>query len=103
MADVVEQLRTRLPELRVLTDNSDTEAFRFDETAFLRAGQPLAVVFPTSTAEVQEIVRLASAEGVPIVARGAGTGLSGGAVAVDGAITVVFTRMNAVLGSMPPT
>ncbi|MGZ9083941.1 MAG: FAD-binding oxidoreductase, partial [Rhodoplanes sp.] len=97
MADFVEQLRARLPDLHVLSDTADTEAFRFDETAFLRAGHPLAVVFPASTAEVQETVRAASAAGVPIVARGAGTGLSGGAVAVDGAITVVFTRMNAVL------
>jgi FAD/FMN-containing dehydrogenases len=97
MANVVEQLRALLPELRVLTDAAETEAFRFDETAFLHAGRPLAVVFPSSTAEVQAIVREASAAGVPLVARGAGTGLSGGAVAVDGAITVVFTRMNAVL------
>jgi len=97
MANVVDQLRARIPELRILTDAADTEAFRFDETAFLHAGRPLAVAFPTSTADVQEIVRQASAAGVPIVARGAGTGLSGGAVAVDGALTVAFTKMDAIL------
>ena len=97
MAPLIDELHSALPDLRVLTDAADTESFRFDETAFLRAGKPLAVVFPTSTADVVEVVRLASAAAVPIVARGAGTGLSGGAVAVDGAITVVFTRMNAIL------
>jgi glycolate oxidase len=97
MANLVEQLRARLPELRLLTESADTESFRFDETAFLRAGVPLAVCFPTSTADVQEIVRLCIAAGVPIVARGAGTGLSGGAVAVEGALTMVFTKMNSIL------
>jgi glycolate oxidase len=97
MATLIEQLHAALPDLRVLTEPTDTESFRFDETAFLRAGRPLAVVFPANTAQVQEIVRVAGAAGVPIVARGAGTGLSGGAVAVDGALTIVFTRMNAIL------
>ena len=97
MANLVEQLRQRLPDVRVLAEAADTESFRFDETAFLRAGVPLAVCFPRSTADVQEIVRLCAAAGVPIVARGAGTGLSGGAVAVEGALTMVFTKMNAIL------
>jgi glycolate oxidase len=97
MPSLIEDLHAALPDLRVLTDSADTEAFRFDETAFLKAGNPLGVVFPTSTADVVEIVRVAAAAGVPIVARGAGTGLSGGAVAVDGALTVVFTKMNAIL------
>ena len=97
MATLIDQLREELPRLRILTDSADTEAFRFDETAFLRAGRPLAVVFPSNTGDVREIVRLAADAGVPIVARGAGTGLSGGAVAVDGALTVAFTKMDAIL------
>jgi glycolate oxidase len=97
MATLISELQTALPDLRVLTEDTDTEPFRFDETAFLHAGRPLAVCFPSSTAAVVEIVRLAGAAGVPIVARGAGTGLSGGAVAVDGALTVVFTKMNSIL------
>ena len=96
MATLVDQLRAELPELRLLTDASETEGYRFDETPFLRAGRPLGVCFPSSTREVQRIVKLCGAAGVPIVARGAGSGLSGGAVAVDGALTVVFTRMNAI-------
>ncbi len=97
VATLIDELHSALPDMRLLIDVADTESFRFDETAFLHAGLPLAVAFPTSTADVVQIVRLASASGVPIVARGAGTGLSGGAVAVDGALTVAFTKMNAIL------
>ena len=97
MATLLEQLRAEMPEMRLLTDASDTESYRFDETAFLKAGVPLAVCFPVSSSEVQRIVQLCSAADVPIVARGAGTGLSGGAVAIEGGLTVVFTRMNAIL------
>ena len=97
MTSLLEELRAQLPDVRVLHEPADTEAFRFDETAYMRAGRPLAVCFPRSTADVQRIAQLAGAAGVPIVARGAGTGLSGGAVAVEGALTVSFTQMNSIL------
>lgn len=58
---------------------------------------PDAVVFPSSTAEVVRIVRLAAEAGVPVIARGAGTGLSGGAVVVEGGIVVAFSRMKKIL------
>jgi glycolate oxidase len=94
---LVDRLRARLPELRVLVEPDDTAAFRFDETAFMHPGRPLAVCFPRTTADVQAIVRLCAQAGVAIVARGAGTGLSGGAVAVDGALTMVFTQMASIV------
>jgi glycolate oxidase len=94
---VVEQLRAALPDLRVLTDPADLEAYRFDETEYLHPGTPLAVIFPRSTADVVAIVKVAAATSTPIVPRGAGTGLSGGATAIDGAITVAFTQMNQIL------
>jgi glycolate oxidase len=97
VTSLLEELRAQLPDLRVLHEPADTEAFRFDETAYMRAGRPLAVCFPRSTADVQRIAQLAGAAGVPIVARGAGTGLSGGAVAVEGTLTVSFTQMNSIL------
>ena len=83
--------------MRVISDAADMEAYRFDETAYMRAGTPLAVCFPRSTADVQALVALCAREHVPIVPRGAGTGLSGGAVALDGALTVSFTEMNRIL------
>jgi glycolate oxidase subunit GlcD len=60
-------------------------------------GTPEAVVFPVSAQEVITIVGWAAAHGIPIVGRGAGTGLSGGAVAEKGGIIVEFSRMKKVL------
>jgi glycolate oxidase len=97
VAAIADQLRAELPEMRVIDDVGDLESYRRDETAFLRAGLPLVACFPRGVSDVQAIVRIASAAGVPIVARGAGTGLSGGAVAIDGCVTVVFTQMNRIV------
>jgi len=90
-------LSAALPGLKLLTDAADTEAYRWDETEYMHPGFPLGVVFPSSTAEVSTIVRLAAEQRVPLVPRGAGTGVSGGAIASDGALTVVMTNMAAVL------
>ena len=90
-------LRAALPDLRLLTDRADTSAYRFDETEYQHPGWPLGVALPASTAEVATIVRLAAAHRTPIVPRGAGTGLSGGAIAVEGALTLVLTRMDRIL------
>jgi glycolate oxidase len=93
----LDALRAALPGMRLLTAANDTEAYRWDETEYMHPGRPLGVAFPASTADVSTIVRLAAAHGVPIVPRGAGSGLSGGAIAVDGALTVVMTEMARVL------
>lgn len=58
---------------------------------------PAAVVLPATTAEVVRVVKLAHAAGLPVTARGAGTGLSGGAVAQAGGIVIVLTRMDRIL------
>jgi glycolate oxidase len=89
--------RDQLPYLRVLTDEVDREAYRLDETAYLTAGLPGAVALPTDTAEVAKLMALATRFGVPVVPRGAGTGLSGGAAGIEGALTVALTRMNRIL------
>jgi len=59
--------------------------------------RPDLVVFPQTTEDVAAIVKLASAKSVPIVGRGAGTGLSGGAIARAGGIIISFARMNRIL------
>ncbi|MEA2623945.1 MAG: glycolate oxidase [Chloroflexota bacterium] len=94
-------LRSELPTLRLLTEPAETEAYRWDETEYMSPGRPLGVCFPTSTEEVAAVVRLAAAHRIPIVPRGAGTGLSGGAIAVEGAMTVVLTGMNRILAIEP--
>lgn len=63
----------------------------------VETARPMAVVLPTTAEQVADVVRLAAAEGLPIVPRGAGTGLSGGAVAQRGGIIIALTRMNRIL------
>ncbi len=70
-------------------------AYRFDYTADAGAGMPLAVVRASSAADVQATVRWAGEHGVPVVPRGAGSGLSGGSTAVDGCIVLSLERMRA--------
>ncbi|MGH2512466.1 MAG: FAD-binding oxidoreductase [Candidatus Limnocylindrales bacterium] len=96
-ATFVHAVEARLPHLRLLTDPVDLDAYRKDETAYLEPPPPLAVALPTETAEVAELVRLAAEHRVPIVPRGAGSGLSGGAISVAGGLTISFMRMNRVL------
>lgn len=73
------------------------DAYRRDQTPLISAGNPLAVCFPTSTAEVAQTMRVAAGRRVPVVTRGAGSGLAGGANAVDGCIVLSTTRMDAIL------
>jgi len=87
----------------VETDADVLEGVRRDQAApgLLEAGMPAALVRPGSAAEVQAAVRAAARHGVPVVPRGAGSGLSGGANAVDGCLVVSLERMNAVVGVDP--
>jgi len=96
-AALVDAIRATLPDLRLLTDATDRESYRNDETAYLQAGLPLAVALPETTAEVSTLVRLAAEHRVPVVPRGAGSGLSGGAAGIEGGLTIAMTRMNRVL------
>src|SRR5437870_4312404 len=59
--------------------------------------RPEMVVFPRSTEEVSAIVKVTAEHGIPIVGRGAGTGLSGGAIPRAGGVTIGFSRMNRIL------
>jgi glycolate oxidase len=90
-------IRDRLPALRLLTNEADRESYRRDETAYLAAGLPGAVALPTETAEVAGLVRICGEFDVPIVPRGAGSGLSGGANGIDGVLTVAFTAMDRIV------
>lgn len=80
----------------LLTEPDSVAAYRFDYTADAEAGMPLAVVRAESAADVQATVRWAARNGVPVVPRGAGSGLSGGSNAVDGCVVLSTERMRAV-------
>ena len=89
----------RFTQGQFITDPTALVTFEVD--AGFDRGKPDAVFFPTSTADVSRLLQWAHTAQVPIVARGAGTGLSGGAVAEQGGIIVEFARMNRILALDP--
>jgi glycolate oxidase len=87
------ELSAKLPDGMVVTDPTITEGYRQDRAFDPSAGKPLAVVRPRRTEEVQTVLRWASAHRVPVVTRGAGSGLSGGATALDNGIVLSTEKM----------
>ena len=81
----------------VSRDRDVLEGYRRDTASWAPAGMPRALVRPKSTEQVQVLARWATGHRVPIVPRGAGTGVAGGANAVDGCVVLSFERMNAIV------
>jgi glycolate oxidase len=99
MADrvaVLADLAAALPDGALVTDGDVIDAYRYDRADMVVPGLPWAVVRVACTADVQATLRVATAHRVPVVPRGAGTGLSGGASAVDGCITLSTERMRGI-------
>ncbi len=94
---LADALRAALPAHAVLDDPDLTAAYRNDEALQVVGGFPAAVVLPETTDEVVAALQVAHSLGVAVVPRGAGTGLSGGAAAVDGCLVVCTTRMNRIV------
>ncbi len=94
--DTISQLRGLVPADHVLSDPDELFVYDCDGFTIARS-RPLAVVFPTSTAEVVAVVNALAARGVQIVPRGTGTGLAGGCVAFENGVIVSTTRLNRVL------
>src|SRR5439155_15844368 len=90
------ELRQIVGDAGVLSDALELLTYECDALPHLRES-PAGVVLPASAAEVQAIVRLCARDGVPFVARGHGTGLSGGALPVPGGIVIALSRLNRVL------
>lgn len=86
-----------LPMGTVLTAPESREQYRHDEAEWAPSALPVAVVRATSAEQVRDVVRLYVEHGTPVVARGAGTGLSGGANAVEGCVVVSLERMDAII------
>jgi glycolate oxidase len=80
----------------VVTDPDVVEGYRRDWSQNPVVGTPIAVVRPTDAGQVQAAVRWAAEHGVPVVPRGAGSGLSGGSTAVDDGIILSLERMHAI-------
>ena len=99
-ADIVAALRAQLGD-RVDTDPAHLDAARADKSGHAAAGMPLAIVHAASVADVQEALRIAHASGTPVVTRGAGTGLAGGANAGSGEIVLSVRAMDRILEVRP--
>ena len=95
METALQQLVAALGDA-VRTDPVTTENYRFDWSRDPTAGAPMAVVRPLSAAEVQAAIRWAAQHRVPVVARGAGSGLSGGSSAVADGLVVSLERMRSI-------
>jgi len=92
----VDELEDALGAGFVITEPEKLATYDCDGLTGWRA-QPACVVLPGSSAEVQAVLRLCAREGVPFVARGAGTGLSGGALPVADGVVVSLARMNRIV------
>src|SRR5882757_1858891 len=90
-------LAAGLPGDALLDDPDVVASYGRDMAAFAPSGIPGVVVLPRTRDEVQHVVRVAARHRVPIVPRGAGSGLAGSSNAIDGAITLSLVRMNKVI------
>lgn len=94
---LLDRLRADLGPDGVVTDVEVTASYSRDMMPLAPHGTPLAVVLPADAGEVQAVVRACAEAGVPIVPRGAGSGLSGAANAIDGCVVLVTTRMDRIV------
>ncbi|THD85143.1 FAD-binding protein [Aliigemmobacter aestuarii] len=95
-ARIIERLREVLPADAVVDDPNETRAYECDALTAYRC-PPLAAVLPRSTAEVSAVLKICHDEGVPVVPRGSGTSLAGGALPTADSVILGVARMNAVL------
>ncbi|PUA82634.1 FAD-binding oxidoreductase [Nocardioides currus] len=98
---ILDDLAAGLTGGRLVVAEASLEAYRHDFVPDPDAGRPLAAALVTSVEEVRHCLRWATRHRVPMVPRGAGTGLSGGATAVDGCLVLVLDAMTAI--SIDPT
>ena len=95
-AHILEELRAVVGDGGLIVEHDQLKTYECDGLTNFRV-IPEAVVLPRSTAEVQGVVRVCAREAIPFVARGSGTGLSGGALPAEGGIVISLARMNRIL------
>ncbi|AEB56248.1 glycolate oxidase subunit GlcD [Ectopseudomonas mendocina] len=95
-AALLTELRQHLPDLDILHTQEDLKPYECDGLSAYRT-TPMLVVLPERIEQVQQLLKLCHARGVPVVARGAGTGLSGGALPLEQGILLVMARFNQIL------
>lgn len=95
-ARIVSRLQAVLAQGAVISDDSETRAYECDALTAYRC-PPLAAVLPSSTTEVSAVLKICHEEGVPVVPRGSGTSLAGGALPTADSVILGVARMNDVL------
>lgn len=101
MGNIVDELKTILEPGKLAVDEETLAAYAIDQAPVLDYQLPLAVVWAETVADVQAVVSACGKHHVPIVARGAGTGVSGGAHASQGSLVLSLERMNRILDLNP--
>ncbi|HJY92569.1 MAG TPA: FAD-binding protein, partial [Candidatus Acidoferrum sp.] len=94
--DLLHQFRAIVGEGSLISSPEELHTYECDGLTNFRV-MPLAVLLPANTEQVQGIVRICHRERIPFVARGSGTGLSGGALPVENGIVISLARMNRIL------
>lgn len=94
---ILEQCAEVVDPADVVTDVDIVGSYREDRSTGAHAGWPRAVIFPRSTDQVSAVMRIAHQHRIPVVPRGAGSGLTGGSHAIDGGIVVCVERMRSVI------
>jgi glycolate oxidase len=95
-AEVLAALAGALPSDALIVDPDITRSLSHDEAEWAPAGEPMGLIRATSSDQVAAGVRICASFGVPVTARGAGTGLSGGANAIDGGMIIALDRLNEI-------
>jgi len=99
-ARVVERLQGVLPPDAVIFDEAETRAYECDALTAYRC-PPMVAVLPSTTQEVSDVLKICHEEGVPVVPRGSGTSLAGGALPTADCVILGVARMN--LSAVPVT
>jgi len=97
MRSIIDELTSALGPTKVVVDATALATYAVDQAPVLDYQLPQAVVLAESVDDVQATVRVCAARGVALVARGAGTGVSGGAHASEGCVVLSLERMNHIL------
>lgn len=93
---IVQRFQSVLPRSSVISDPAETRAYECDGLAAYKF-QPLCVVLPSSTEEVAAVLKICSEEGVPVVPRGSGTSLAGGATPTEDSVILGVSKLNRVI------
>src|ERR1700712_3036904 len=95
-AQLLQALQSRLPDLDILQREEELRPYECDGLSAYRT-TPMLVVLPQRLEQVQTLLKVCHERGVPVVARGAGTGLSGGALPLEKGVLLVMARFNKIL------